>query len=86
MVALTYTYTNKFKLARIAFARKRVDLLVSLIPRRCMVISLGLVLTGLGVPLLMTLELLPVTLFLALDGFALAAAGGLLVLRNCGEI
>lgn len=55
-------------------------------PRRCTVIATGLALAGLAIPLLMAVQVLPITLLL---GFAtlvlLAAAGGLLLIR-CGEI
>ena len=61
-------------------------MIVKLIPRRCMVISTGSVLAGLSIPLLMTVGLLPVTLFLGGVGLALAAAGGLMVFTYCGEI
>ncbi len=56
------------------------------LPRRCMVISVGLILAGMGVVGLMLLELLPLTLFTAFVGFALAAVGGVCALIFCGEI
>lgn len=55
-------------------------------PRPCMVVSVGMILAGMGMVFLMVLELLPVTLLLALAGFALTAAGGVMALIFCGEI
>jgi hypothetical protein len=57
-----------------------------LIPRRCMVVSVGLFLAGLGVPALMFFGLLPVNLLTAAIGLALTALGGVLSLTMCGEI
>jgi len=51
-----------------------------------MVVSVGMILAGMGMVFLMVLELLPVTLLLALAGFALTAAGGVMALIFCGEI
>jgi hypothetical protein len=56
------------------------------IPRRCMVISVGLILAGLSIPVLMVIHLLPATFFLGFVGFALAAIGGVMALIFCGEI
>lgn len=55
-------------------------------PRRCMVVSVGLIFCGLGIPLLMAIGLLPVTLLLGLLGLVVTAAGGLMALIFCGEI
>jgi zinc transporter ZupT len=55
-------------------------------PRRCMVVSTGLVLAGLGIPLLMAVGVLPISLLLGFMGFILAGAGGLMLLIFCGEI
>lgn len=55
-------------------------------PRRCMVVSVGLIFCGLGIPLLMAIGLLPITLLLGLVGLVLTAAGGLMALIFCGEI
>lgn len=55
-------------------------------PRRCMVVSVSMILLGLGVPLLMALGLIPVSFPLCFLGFGLAATGGVLALIFCGEI
>ena len=82
------TLTNSYKpnLYRITFAKKRDELIEKLIPRRCMVVSVSLILAGLGIPALMTLGLLPVNLLLGFVAFALAASGSVLALIFCGEI
>lgn len=50
-----------------------------LTPRPHMISSAGLLLVGLGIPLLMLLELIPVSIFLGSISLALIAAGGLLI-------
>jgi hypothetical protein len=55
-------------------------------PRRCMVVSVSMVFLGIGVPLLMILEFLPLVMPLFLLGFLLAASGGVCALIFCGEI
>jgi hypothetical protein len=84
MATLTQTY--KPNLARMAWVKKRDEFIEQLIPRRCMVVSMGLILAGWSIPMLMALQLLPVTFLLAFVGFALTATGGVLTLVFCGEI
>ena len=84
MTTLTQNY--KPHAIRITFARKWEGFLEKLIPRRCMVVSVGMILAGLGIPALMVVKLLPVSLLLGFAGFALVAAGGVLALVYCGEI
>ena len=84
MATLTQHY--KPNAVHIVFARKRDDLIEKLMPRRCMVVSVGLILAGIGIPALMVFKLLPVSLFLGFVGFALMAVGGVLALVYCGEI
>ena len=84
MATLTYSY--KPRLAHNVFVKTGVKLFEIHKPRRCMLVSMGSILAGLGFPLLMVLELLPVTLLLGFVGLALTATGSLLVLVNCGEI
>ncbi len=55
-------------------------------PRRCTVIGLGLILIGLGIPLLMAARILPTTLLLGLVALILFAAGGGRLLVGWGEI
>lgn len=84
MATLTQHY--KPNAMRIVFARKRDALIEKLMPRRCMVVSVGLILAGIGIPALMVFKLLPVSLFLGFVGFALMAVGGVLALVYCGEL
>jgi len=85
MATLTQTYHQPHAL-RLTLAKKLDETIERLMPRRCMVLSAGLLLAGLGLPLLMCLGLLPVNLLFGLLGFALTATGGVLALTLCGEI
>jgi hypothetical protein len=69
-----------------AFIKKRDEIIERLIPRRCMVVSTGLILAGLSIPVLMMLQLLPSTLLIGLAGFLLAVMGTFLLLFFCGEV
>ena len=84
MATLTQAYLPK--LARIAITRKRDEFIEKLIPRPCMVLSGGLVLAGLSIPMLMAIQLLQPGFFLGFLGFALVGSGGVLTLIFCGEI
>jgi hypothetical protein len=84
MAALTQPY--QINLARIAFIKKRDAFIDRLLPRRCVVISWGLIIAGLGIPLLMAFQVLQPTFLLAFVGLALFAIGGVLALFFCGEI
>jgi hypothetical protein len=54
--------------------------------RRCMVISVGLMLLGLSIPALMLFNILPASLLLGFIGLVLIGIGGVLTLVYCGEI
>jgi hypothetical protein len=84
MTTLTQTYIPK--LAGIAATYHREKFLEELIPRSCMVVSLGLILAGLSIPVLMAVQLLPISLLLVFVGFGLVAVGGVMTLIFCGEI
>ena len=56
------------------------------LPRRCMVISVSLIIVGLAIPVLMAAGVLPANLLFCLIGLGLAATGGVLSLTLCGEI
>ena len=84
MATLTQTYQSRH--FRLAATRKLDKAIEQLIPRRCMVVSVGLFLAGLSVPALMFFGLLPVNLLTAAIGLALTALGGVLSLTMCGEI
>jgi hypothetical protein len=84
MTTLTQAFVPK--MARIAFRKKRDELIEKLIPRPCMIVSVVLILAGFCIPALMTIELLQVSLLLDFLGFALVAIGGVLALIHIGEI
>jgi len=84
MTTLIQTYTPR--LWHIAFIKKYEAIIERLIPRRCMVASIGLLLAGMGIPVLTLLGFFPVNLLLGFTGFALVATGGVLTLTRCGEI
>ena len=84
MATLTQTYRPH--LLRLTIGKKFDQALEKLIPRRCMVISVGVFLTGVSLPLLMLIGMLPVNLLLGFLGLALTATGGVLALTLCGEI
>jgi hypothetical protein len=76
----------KFHEVRAVLVRKRDAVLEKYLPRPCMLVSTGLILLGLGIPLLMAVGLLPLMLSLFLLGFILVATGGILALTLCGEL
>jgi hypothetical protein len=84
MAALSQVYTTA--LARRAFIKKRDEVIERLMPRRCMVVSVGLIFAGMSIPLLMLVQVLPLSLLLGFLGFALFGTGGVLALIYCGEI
>jgi len=84
MATLTQIY--KPHLARIVVTNKLDDLVHILKLRRCILVSLALILVGLCIPTLMALEMLPITLLLGFISLALIAAGSLFMLFYCGEI
>ncbi len=84
MTALSQPYV--INPARVAFNKKRDVFIERLLPRRCMVISVGLMVVGFGIPLLWVFQILQPTFLLAIVGLALFATGGILALFYCGEI
>ena len=84
MATLSKTY--KANTLLIDLTRKCNGLVEGRLPRRCMVVSVGLTLAGSSIPVLMAFHLIPVTLLLGFVGFALAATGGIMALTFCGEI
>jgi hypothetical protein len=69
-----------------AVEEKSVRLVSGNKPRRCMVVSSGLVLAGLSIPLLMAVGVFPLSFVLGFLGFGLAGTGGVLLLIFCGEL
>ena len=80
------TQPYPLKLTHVTVAKQRSVVIRKQGPRRWMVVSVGLIISGLGVPFLMAIGLLPITLLLGLVGLGLTATGGLLALIFCGEI
>jgi hypothetical protein len=84
MATLTQTYSPG--LDRLIVARKRESFIDRLIPRRCMVVSTGLILFGLSIPFLMAFQLIPSMFILNLAGFIISLIGSVLWLFLYGEI
>lgn len=82
----TITQNYKPNALRVTLIHKRDDLIEKMMPRRNMVVSVGLILAGIAIPALMAFKLLPVSLLLGFAGLALVAVGGVLTLIYCGEI
>jgi hypothetical protein len=82
----TLAQDRKTRLERTANIEKRYSFIGKLIPRRCMLVSVGLILAGWSFPFLMAIHVLPVTMFLSFVGYTLASTGGVLALIFCGEI
>jgi len=82
------TLTNDFKptLIRIAITKDFDKLFEKLIPPPRMVVSVGLILAGMVIPLLMAVQLLQLSFLLGFVGFCLVSTGGVLTLIFCGEI
>ncbi len=84
MATLTQMY-KPYSL-RLTILKKCDEAIEKLIPRPCIVVSLGFILAGLSIPLLMAVKFLSVTFLLGFVGFILVATGGVLALISCGEI
>jgi len=82
----TLAKTCEPKTMRMAMIKERDKPIRKRLPRRCMVVSVGLILAALSIPALMAIHLLPITLLLGFVGVALAASGGVMALIFCGEI
>ncbi len=78
--ALTYKPILARKSLTHIFLMKCASLVQRITPRPQLLSSAGLLLVGLGIPFLMLLEMVPVTLFLGFASLALIAVGGLLLL------
>jgi hypothetical protein len=82
------TLTRSYKLNQtyITLVKKRDKRIRFVMPRRCMIVSGTLILAGFGIPLLMVISLIPVSLLLDFLAFGLVATGGVMALIFCGEI
>jgi hypothetical protein len=88
MEAVMATLTQNYRptALRITFVNKRDALIERLLPRRRTVVSVGMILAGMGIPALMAFKILPLSLLLGLVGLALVGIGGVLVLVYSGEL
>jgi hypothetical protein len=84
MATLAPTY--KPSLVHIVFVKTRIPFIKIRGPRLCMVISAGILFAGLSIPVLMAVELLPLTLGLGFVSCALIGTGGGLGLILNGEL
>jgi hypothetical protein len=84
MATLIQTYATG--LDRLVVARKQESFIDRLIPRRCMVVSTGLILIGMSIPFLILCNVLPSMLILYFAGFIITLMGGIFTLIFCGEI
>jgi len=80
------THPLRLKRVYITFTLRRNKWIAKHIPRRCMLVSVGLILAGLSIPALLILNFFPITQLLSIVSFALAATGGIMTLILCGEI
>jgi hypothetical protein len=84
MATLSQIFTPN--ITRTRFIKKRDKLIEKLIPRPCMVISVGLILAGLSIPIFMIFEVIQPNLLLCFLGLGFIAVGGVMALIFCGEI
>jgi hypothetical protein len=82
----TLTRVRRANGRRIVVVERRRRTIMKWMPRRCMLISIGLILAGLAVPLLMAIHLLPITLLLGFVTLVLLGTGGILSVIRCGDI
>ncbi len=82
----TLARTDKSNLAHITRINQRDEFIERHTPRRCMVVSAGLILAGLGIPGCMLIQIFPTTFLLGFGSLALLATGSVLALIFCGEI
>jgi hypothetical protein len=85
----TQTLTYKSWLQHISLvnliALRMENLLYKMIPRPWMLLSVGVCLLGLAIPLLMLVEILPASLLLSFTGLGLTTIGGVLYVFFIGD-
>ena len=82
----THTQAYKVSLVRINLSYELDEFIERIIPRRPMVIAVGVMFSGLCIPALMAIQVLPLTFLLGFGGFALTATGSVLALIFSGDI
>jgi hypothetical protein len=80
------THSVKMYTLRISFIHKFDQVVEKLVPRPCMLISAGLALTGVSIPILMAASFLSLSLGLCFLSILLVATGSGLALILCGEL
>jgi hypothetical protein len=87
MAAQTITYKPVVFHPTLAksFVRICCELFNRLLPQPSTILSVGLLLMGLGIPFLMAIDLIPTTFFLGFVGLALLGTGGILTLYFVGD-
>lgn len=68
------------------YTQNRYDFRRFMHPRLCMLISVGLILLGISLPILMVIQVIPVNLLNNFLGFGLVSIGSILTLIKCGEV
>lgn len=82
----THTHTYKLRVVRINLVYELDEYIEKLMPHRSMAIAVGVMFSGLCIPALMAIQVLPLTFLLGFGGFALTATGSVLALIFSGEI
>ena len=80
------TQPIKLYTLRIRFAHKLDQALEKFLPRPCMLVSAGLVLAGVSIPILMAAGYLPLSLGLCFLALVLIGSGSVAGLILCGEL
>lgn len=68
------------------YTQNRYDFRRFMHPRLCMLISVGLILVGISLPILMVLQVVPANLILSFLGFGMVSTGSTLTLIKWGEV
>ena len=82
----TIAHTNKLQVAHMDYVQKRDQMVEKLLVRPCMMFSVGLVLVGLSIPILMAAEFLPLSLGFCFLSLVLIAGGGISAFILYGEL
>lgn len=69
-----------------SYTQNKYDFRRFMHPRLCMLISVGLVLVGISLPILMVLQMIPGNLIINFLGFGMVSTGSILTLIKCGEV
>ncbi len=78
--SLIYRSTLAYRSYTRGISNEFTKWIIGLIPRKCMLVSVGLTLLGISIPFLMVLAVIPVTLALGFLGLVLTSVGCVLIL------